>query len=65
MLKLGIRGQGDHRRRDRIEQRRAEESQPDGAAARSVAVDLGEDVSEDVRDGEKSSMATRCDAEKA
>ncbi len=38
---------------DNIQQRGAEEAQPDGAARGGVAVDLGEDVSEDVGYGEK------------
>ena len=44
---------------DNIEQRCAEEAQPDGAAGGGVAVDLGEDVSEDVGDGKAAGAADR------
>ena len=46
---------------DDVEQRRAEEAQPDGAARGGVAVDLGEDVAEDVGDGKQQHGAADCE----
>ena len=49
----GIGGERDDERADAVHERGAEEAEPDGAARGGVAVDLGEDVSEDVGDGEE------------
>jgi len=52
------RGQRDDNGSDKVKQRRSEEAQPDCAARGGVAVDLGEDVSEDVGDGKQQYGAT-------
>ena len=54
----GCRGQGDDDSPDEIEERGAEKAQPDGATGGSETVDLGEDVSKDVGDGEQENGPT-------
>ena len=53
IMPLRIGGQGNDQGRDGIEQRCAEESQPDGSPRGGIAIDLGKDIAKDVRDGEE------------
>jgi hypothetical protein len=46
-------GECDDDGSDEVEERRAEEAKPDGSARGGEAVDLGEDVSEDIGDGKE------------
>jgi hypothetical protein len=61
VLPAGGGRQLDDDRSHKVQQRRTEEAQPDGAARGSVAVDLGEDVSEDVGDGKQQHGAAHCE----
>ena len=56
-MEVGIRGERDDERADGVHESGAAEPEPDGAARGSVAVDLSEDVSEDVGDWEEDEAA--------
>ena len=59
VVELGVGRERDDQRGDRVQQRCPEEAEPDGAAGGGVAVDLGEDVAEDVGDWEEHHRAPR------